>query len=154
MAVPMSPPPRDHAMATAELSLTPIAGVRTQNLDAAAIFWRKNQGILRSRLCHPCWSRAAWGIEGMLSPKHIFLPGSLLLTSSLRDFLFPSFPKWQGSFQAQTKQPHMGFVTGSSTACPGEVLPWLQGKKNSDPARRLSRWKCLIKDEKASGKFR
>lgn len=48
----------------------------TQNMGTAAIFWRKIQGILRSRLCHPCWSRAPCGIEGMLSPKHISHPGS------------------------------------------------------------------------------
>lgn len=70
-----------------------------------------------------------WDRRDAQSKTHFspWLP--LPLTSSLQDFLFPSFPKRQGSFQAQTKQPHMGFVTGSSAACPGEALPWLQGKK-------------------------
>lgn len=155
MAVPMSPPSRDHAMATAGLSLVPMAGARTQNLDTAAIFWRKNQGILRSRLCHPCWSRAPWGIEGMLSPKHISHPGSPCCSPArCRIFFSQVFPNSREVSRPKQNSHTWGLSLAPAKPAQGKRCHGYSEKNNSAPARRLSRWKCLIKDEKASGKFR
>lgn len=54
-------------------------------------------------------------------------------------FSFPKFSQTAGKFPGPNKQPHKGFITGLSAACPGEALPWLRGKKkiNPDPVRRL-----------------
>lgn len=155
MAVSGSPPPRDHAMATAGLSLASMAGARTQNLDTAAIFWRKKQGILRSRLCHPCWSRAPCGMEEMLSPKNVYHPGSPCHSPAhCRIFFSQVFPNGREVSRPKQNSHTWGLSLAPAQPAQGKRCHGYREKKKSDPARRLNRWKCLIKDEKASGKFR
>lgn len=61
--------------------------------------------------------------------SHVPHPGSPRRPTAGGGFSFPKFSQRAEKFPGPNKQPHVGSVTGSSAACPGEALPWLQGGK-------------------------
>lgn len=73
-------------------------------------------------------------------PPTLLTPAPLT-THRLGDFLFPSFPKQQGNFQAQTNSHTWGLSPAPEQPAQGKCCHGYRGikKYNSDPARRLGR---------------
>lgn len=105
-----------------------------------------------------CAGAGLLGGQKGCSAQNTFLTLAPLAAHQLiAGFSFPKFSQIAGKFPGPNKTATHGACHWLQRSLPrGSVAMATvkKKKKNSDPARRLSRWKCLIKDEKASGKFR